>query len=203
MELAYLLYQKNLFLSQKMYAVIGMFEVVFRNTIDRHFLASKGGLWLENAVAPGGYLEITPGCEDSFRCVQEAIHKLGLRYTHDRLIAKLTLGFWTYQFSKKEFAASGSTLLEIFPKRPFGISQKVVFQHLIRINDTRNRIAHYEPICFDHENISTERTVKRYQLIKEMLDWLGCNSQNILSGINNIKDTVEEIEQIVQACRFV
>jgi hypothetical protein len=104
-----------------------MFEIILRNSIDRHFVSLKGDLWLEDAVQQGGYLDVSSGCEDSFHSVQEAIHKLGLDYTHDRLIAKLTFGFWTYQFSKKEFAASGSTLLQIFPNRPFGTRQKDVF----------------------------------------------------------------------------
>lgn len=30
------LYRANLLLSQKMYAVIGVFEVILRNSIDRH-----------------------------------------------------------------------------------------------------------------------------------------------------------------------
>jgi hypothetical protein len=69
-------------------------------------VSQKGGTWLEDAVGPGGYLDISPGCEDSFHSVQEAIQGLAENYTHDRLIDKLTFGFWRYQFGKKEFAAS-------------------------------------------------------------------------------------------------
>src|SRR5581483_2142517 len=114
------LYRMNLRLSQKMYAVIGMFEIILRNSIDRHFIATKGLSWLEDAVAPNGYLAVSPGCEYSLHTVQEAIQKLGTEHTHDKLVTKLTLGFWTYLFSKKEFAAAGSTLLQIFPNRPHG-----------------------------------------------------------------------------------
>jgi hypothetical protein len=121
------LYRVNILLSQKMYAVLGMFEIILRNSIDRHFVSVKGNTWLEDAVQPGGYLDVSPGCEDLFHAAYEGIHKLGMDYTHDALIAKLNFGFWTYQFAKKEYAASGSTLLQIFPNRPFGINQKVVF----------------------------------------------------------------------------
>ncbi|HWJ27338.1 MAG TPA: hypothetical protein VNS32_12405 [Flavisolibacter sp.] len=172
-----------------------MFEIILRNSIDRHFVSLKGDLWLEDAVQQGGYLDVSSGCEDSFHSVQEAIHKLGLDYTHDRLIAKLTFGFWTYQFSKKEFAASGSTLLQIFPNRPFGTRQKDVFKDLIRINDTRNRIAHYEPLCFEKETgmISIAAIQKRYNLIIEMLEWLGCSPQKILFGIDDVQKAIDEI----------
>src|SRR5258705_8601959 len=192
------LYRSNLRLSQKMYAVIGLFEVIMRNSIDRHFIAINGSFWLEEAVMQDGYLNLSPGCEDSFHAGQEAIHKLGSEYTHDRLIAKLTFGFWTYQFSKKEFAAAGSTLLQIFPNRPHGIHQKDVFKSLIRVNDTRNRIAHYEPICFDKRTgaISSIPIQRRYDLIVEMLGWLGCNPKKILYGIDGVQKVLQEINSI-------
>jgi len=192
------LYRLNLRLSQKMYAVIGLFEVILRNSIDRHFIPNKGPFWLEEAVMDNGYLDISPGCEDSFHAVQEAIHKLGQEYTHDRLIAKLTFGFWTYQFSKKEFAAAGSTLLQIFPNKPHGIRQKDVFKNLIRINDTRNRIAHYEPICFDKTTgtISSIPIQRRYELVVEMLGWLGCNPKKILYGMDGALKIAHDINSI-------
>lgn len=119
-----------------------------------------------------------------------------MEYTHDRLIAKLTLGFWTYQFASKEFAAAGSTLLEIFPNRPFGTRQKQVFQNLVKINDIRNRVAHYEPVCFEKNVISTDRAGRRYGLILELLEWLGCNQQQILYGIDGVKEAIRAIDSV-------
>jgi hypothetical protein len=126
------------------------------------------------------------GSENSLYSVHDAIHGLGLEYTHDRLIAKLSFRFWRYQFAKKEFAASGSTLLEIFPNRPFGTRQKDVFGHLTKINDVRNRVAHYEPICFDNLIISTEQVTRRYRLILDLLHCMVCNPTRILYGIDGV-----------------
>jgi hypothetical protein len=188
------LYRLNLRLSQKMYAVIGLFEVILRNSIDRHLNSLKGAFWLEESVMQHGYLDVSPGCEDSFHTIHEAIQKLGIDYSHDKLIAKLTFGFWAYQFSKKEFAAAGSTLLQIFPNRPHGIRQKDVFKNLIRVNDIRNRIAHYEPICFDKSTgaISSVLIQHRYNLIIEMLYWLGCNPRKILYGIDGVQKVIHD-----------
>lgn len=192
------LYRANIILSQKLYAVIGIFEIVLRNSIDRHFLSRKGVEWLAESIQPGGYLEANAGCEDSFHAIQEAVLKLGISYTHDRLITRLTFGFWTYQFAPKQFAAGGNSLLDIFPNRPFGTKQKVVFQHLIRINDVRNRIAHYEPVCFDKNTgaISTILVEKRYQLIPELLYWLGCNPNKILYGIDGVRNAINILKTI-------
>ena len=84
--------------------------------------------------------------------------------------------------------ASGNGLLSIFPNRPVGVSQKIVFQDLMRINDIRNRIAHYEPICFDKDAgvISTTQVLHRYDLIRDLLYWLGCNVRSILYGIDGV-----------------
>lgn len=190
------LYRANIFLSKQLYAVIGMFEVVLRNSIDRHMIKQKGNFWLEEAVDPGGYLDINPGCEDSFHSVQEAIQGLSIRYTHDKLIAKMTLGFWRYQFAAKEYAASGSTLLSIFPKRPFGVKQKDIFKRLVKVNEIRNRIAHHEPICFDGNVISTARTQRRYDTMLELFTWLGCDTKKILYGIDYVPRSIAAINRI-------
>jgi hypothetical protein len=187
------LYRANIALSQQLYGVIGVFEVILRNSIDRYMIAQQGDEWLENAVTSGGYFDISPGCEITYHSVQEAIHRLGIQYTHDELITKLTFGFWTYLFSPKEFAAAGSSLLGAFPNRPFGTKQKTIFQNLVKINDLRNRIAHHEPICLEKDIISINRTEKRYLLILELLSWLGCNPQQILSGIDRFDHSLSTI----------
>src|SRR5262245_36821208 len=117
------LYRANIQLSQKMYAVIGVFEVILRNSIDRHFLEKKGNNWLVNAVQPDGYLTGKVGCEYSYQAICDGIDKLGRNYIHDKLITTLSFGFWTYQFATKQYAAAGNTLLEIFECRPFGTKQ--------------------------------------------------------------------------------
>lgn len=192
------LYRANIVLSEKLYAIIGMLEVILRNSIDRHFVSIKGNYWLEDAVRPGGYLDVSAGCEDSFHVAQESIQKLGLAYTHEGLISRLTFGFWTYQFAKKQFAAAGSTLLEIFPNRPLGVNQKTVFQDLVKINEIRNRIAHYEPICFQKgtEMVSTTHAASRYMLILELLHWLGCNPRRILYGLDGVSRAIAVVNLI-------
>lgn len=195
-ERALQLYKANIALSQQLYGVIGLFEIILRNSIDRHMIVRRGSEWLQEAVAPGGYLDINPGCEKSFHLIQEVIQKLALEYTHDRLITKLTLGFWTYQFAPKEFAAAGSTLLEIFPNRPFGTRQKQIFQNLVMINDIRNRIAHHEPVCFEKNSVSTDRAMRRYELILKLLGWLGCDQKKMLHGIDGVREAIHVVSNV-------
>jgi hypothetical protein len=191
------LYRANLILSQKIYAVVGQFEVVLRNSIDRHYRSIHGEDWLADAVQPGGFLD-NPGCEDAYHSVQEGIYSLKEKYSQDTMVARLTFGFWTYQFSPRVFAAGGNTLLRIFPDRPFGTNQKKVFQELIRVNEIRNRIAHHEPICFDKKtvSISTIYAAKRYYLIIELLKWLGADPKKMLYGIDGVQKAMAFVDSI-------
>lgn len=187
------LYRANIRLSQKLYAVIGLFEIVLRNQIDRHFIALKGPQWLEDAVESGGYLD-APDCENSYHSIQEAIHRLGTKYSHEGLIAALTLGFWTYQFGKYEYPASGNTALNIFINRPKGVTYKEMQQYLMKINILRNRVAHHEPVCFDDFGlISTAMVVKRYALIKDLLQWMGCDPDELFYGIDGVQKEINYI----------
>lgn len=192
---AELLYRTNIRLSQELYAIIGLFEVILRNTIDRHYSQTKGEFWLEEAVEPGGFLD-APGCEDSFHNVHEAIFRLQNKYTHEGLIAQLTFGFWVYLFAPKQYSAAGNSLLNIFVNRQFGTKQKDIMKQLVRINETRNRVAHFEPLCFDQNEISTQKIRKRYTLVLEMLHWLGCNPSMILYRLDKAENAIVLIEAI-------
>ena len=137
--------------------------------------------------------------EDSFHIIQQAIQKMETTYTLDGLITKLSFGFWTYQLAKKQYAAAGSSLIEVFPNRSFGTKQKDIFQNLVRVNDIRNRIAHYEPICFDKDTgaVSTVLVLHRCrELILELLSWLGCNVRRILYGIDGVPKAIGIVNTI-------
>ena len=189
------LYRANMKLSAALYTVIGIFEIILRNSIDRHMTKALGKEWLADAIKPGGYLE-TRGCERSYRDVKKKVRSLGDAYTHDKLVSELTFSFWVYQFANKQFAACGSTLLDIFHNRPFGIFQKDIFQFLVKIKDLRNRIAHYEPICFHNQTISITETYKRYQTLLQLLSWLGCHPRKILFVLDRVPHRIQTISTL-------
>jgi hypothetical protein len=137
------------------------------------------------------------GCEKSLNTVENIITKLGVYYTHDKAVAELTFGFWTYQFASKEFAAAGSTLLQILPGRPFGTNHTKVFKKLTSINRIRNRVAHHEPICFGTPlSISTIYATQKYNQIMEVLNWIGVDSNAFLYGIDGFQKEKQYIEDL-------
>lgn len=192
------LYRANIVLSQQMYGIIGMFEITLRNCIDQHLKQLYGPEWLVEAVSENGFFNTNPGCEETFNNVHHAIQKLGAEYCHDKLIAQLSFGFWKYFFSKREYVATGNSLINIFLDRPFGTNQKLIYQNLTQLVVLRNRIAHLEPICFVKKThtISTIFVRKRYHLILEMLRWLGFDPKELLHEIDHVSEAIQAIENL-------
>ena len=48
------LYRYNIRLSQELLAVVGCFEVILRNKIDKQFIAQYGNNWLRDLILPNG-----------------------------------------------------------------------------------------------------------------------------------------------------
>ena len=197
-RLAMTLYRANVRLSTELFSILCLFEVALRNAIDRHYQTTMGRNWLFNATQPvTGYLH-TPGCEKSLSNMKDVIGKLGTSYTHNKAMAELMLGFWIYQFASKEFAAAGSTLLQIFPDRPFGTNHSRVFKTLKSVNKIRNRIAHHEPICFGTAplSISSSHAAEKYNQILEVLKWMMVDTKAFLYGMDGFEQEKRSIDKL-------
>lgn len=183
------LYKLNIQLSACLFGVMNLFEVVLRNHIDqyyrRHFNDNQ---WLKNGCGQGGMFShpsfIRSGFETRTR-ILTTIAGLGNSYTHDRLVARLNLGFWTYMFSPIQFRVGGQGLHKIYISRPKGTSQSQIFNELDQVRSLRNRIAHHEPLCFDKAHqIDTDHTKTIYGYIIKHIEWLGYKSAELLLGLD-------------------
>lgn len=185
-------YKGNLRLSAKLFSVISVFEVIFRNAVDRHYQARYGDTWLLTQSGPEGFLA-RRGCERTRASVKEAI---GWRehYVHDKVVANLGLPFWRSLFNSKEFSAGGDTLLKIFPSRPRGkaLNHTYVYNKLHPVAKIRNRIAHHDAICFAPKSceISTEWPLKAYDSMTELITWLGFEPEKVLDGVDFVQEEI-------------
>lgn len=193
------LYRANLRLSHEVFSVLGVFEVVLRNRIDVHYKTVYNPVigndeWLLYAANPGGFYA-TGHTAKTQQSILNSITDLGGTYTHNKLLAELTFGFWRFQFGPKEFSAAGSTLLHIFVNRPHGTNHTTIFNKLKQINNIRNRIAHHEPICFDAmgHSISTTYVVNHYNEIVELLQWMNIDANDLFYGMNGVQKEVDFI----------
>lgn len=191
------LYRLNVGLSQQFHAILGIFEVVFRNAIDRHYSAYfEDAEWLKRQIAPRGFLSspvLSTGRRRhrSKKVIEKAIRNLGSLYSHDKLVAALTFGFWVNLFATLEFRFGGQTLHHIFTNRPKGTTPKHLFKCLMILLSFRNRIAHHEQICFNAQH-KKDLTIaqQHYDLLLQLTTWLGYHPSKLFSGLDETQSKI-------------
>jgi hypothetical protein len=190
---ALILYRYNIKLCQKFYGVLGVLEVVLRNAINEHYKSQlHDHNWLETQAQSGFLVNY-----------QDAIFKernklvSNRKYTHDKLVASLSLGTWTFMFSRNCYKNSGKTLLRIFPNKTHGLSRRDIYADLDKIRTFRNRIAHHEPLCFDSFGMINVAYVREiFALIVKFIDFLGYKSNELLYGVENPLQTMVRIDEL-------
>lgn len=188
------LYRYNLRLCQRFYGALNLFEVILRNAINEHYAAHYSDSdWIVNQADAGKLLEYN---KDEIRQTEAGYRRHGI-YNNDKMVASLTMGFWTKLFSKKRYKCGGKTLLQIFPNKKKGKNQADVYKDLTHIREFRNRIAHHEPICFDGiGNISTAFARSHYQLICEYIDYLGQQSDKVIQWAEKPDNIMHKIDAL-------
>lgn len=197
------LYRQNLRISQELLTVISCFEIGLRNAINKHCL-SMGTDWLKDgALRGGGGIFDNNNCRLTASNINDAVHKLGNNYSHNKLVAELGFGFWRYMFAQHQYTATGRTLLRIFPARPtttpaIQYNHTYVFNQLAQINNLRNRIAHHEPICFQlgYPLKSTVYVRQNYALIRQLFQWMSIDEAALLYGIDHINMLCNQIDAL-------
>lgn len=206
---ALILYRHNLKLSQSLFTLISVFEIVLRNQID--VCMKKHGAnadWLHDAVQNGGIFD-TQKCQ---YCHDEIIKKLNLlnkngTYSHDKLIAELNFGFWRYMLEPAQFNATGKIFMQILPSRPKSsptqhYNQKWFAAKLREINIIRNRIAHQETICLRQNGgnsvVDTSLARNVYHNILNLLHYMNIAADKLLYGLNhkNILILCDKIDRL-------
>ena len=194
---ALILYRYNIKLCQKFYGVLGVLEVVLRNAINEHFKTHlQDNDWLATQSQNGflfHYQDII------VKEINKLIHNH--KYTHDKLVASLSLGVWTFLFSRNCYKSSGKTLLQILPNKTHGLNQRDIYADLDKIRTFRNRIAHHEPLCFDAlGSINVLYVNEIYTLVIKYIDFLGYRANELLYGVETPLSTIEKIDELAKTC---
>jgi Abi-like protein. len=193
---ALILYRYNIKLCQKMYGVLGVLEVVLRNSINEHFKTKlSDDNWI-NTQATSGFLLSSQS--EIFKERDKLVN--GGRYTHDKLVASLSFGIWTFMFSRNCYKKSGKSLLNLFPNKTRGMNQADIYRELDSIRLFRNRIAHHEPLCFNHLGAIHVGYVQHiYVLITKYLQFMDYKTSEILFGVETPTSTIEKIKELANS----
>lgn len=201
------LYRYNIKLSQELLAVVGCFEVVLRNKINKQFIAQYGCDWLRDLILPNGSFYSDYRVQKTKNIIKKAYEGLVRTnaYNHSKLLSEMEFGIWKYMFSNVQYSLTGQTLLLIFPNRPTSTRNRqynnsYIFQELDYINNLRNRIAHHEPVCFgngtNHASIDTSYALNRYSRILTLLHWLGIDGNILLYGLDDVVGCCNKINAL-------
>ena len=180
------LYRNNIMLCKAIYGILNVFEVVLRNAINEHYKTYFDDKnWIRNQLQPGGMLESHPQCAATIKTIADLENK-GM-YTNDRVVSSVTFGFWTYLFTKRPYQSGGKSLLRIFPDKEKGLGQRAIYNELQAVKSFRNRIAHYEAICFDSMGSKSTSTVREnYAIIVKYIQFLGFSESSLFYGLDVI-----------------
>ena len=193
---ALILYRYNIKLCQKLYGVLGVLEVVLRNSINEHFKTKlSDNNWIETQATSGFLLS----SQSEIFKERDKLVNSG-KYTHDKLVASLSFGIWTFMFSRNCYKNSGKSLLNIFPNKTHGMNQADIYRELDRIRLFRNRIAHHEPLCFNHSGaIYVDYVQYIYDLITKYLHFMDYKTNEILYGVETPTSTIAKIKELTNS----
>lgn len=100
-----------------------------------------------------------------------------------------------YLFTRRNYRVGKKTFLRIFPNKAHGVMQRDVYRELTEIREFRNRIAHYEPICFDASGmVSTAFARHHYELIRKYIDFMGIPADSTLGFIEKPDAIIRRLE---------
>lgn len=171
-------YIYNIELCKSLYPLINIFEVALRNSMDNALATFYGTQDWNNVIV------LLPSETTMITDAKLKIKRNGKNYSHGRLVAELTLGFWVALMGRKyntqsfQFAIIKNTLHGCpANQKKSGAIQK----NLSEIRFLRNRIAH-------HERISHWKDIsQKHDLLLNFIFWLNKDIHKIAVENDNFK----------------
>lgn len=174
-------YKVNIQASEAIYPALHIFEISLRNKINEIAIRTWGKDWLLGEKVAFNDFHL-----GKIQKAKQTLIKQRKEATTSRIIAELSLGFWTGLFDKNYFHHFSSKIIHsVFQNLPKETPKrnKRIRTSLRNIRNFRNRIFHYEPIL--GENYQAE---KRYNELLEVITWISLGTRDWLSSFSREKD---------------
>jgi hypothetical protein len=160
----------NSALCEALFSTLHVLEIALRNSIDRVLHANlpsstPGGVGAAGLPSAGCWLDAFPGVlgtweQEEVRRVKQRLLRERKRVTRHRLLAGLSLGFWTGLFTRRYEISPHSSyspgqrtalwpkhLKAVFPAIPRRLATRDhVYRQLRPIGELRNHVFHHRPI---------------------------------------------------------
>lgn len=170
---------RNIVLSESMYPVLHLLEVVMRNSIHDSFSNYFTG--------PDWYDEpwLQPGHRIMVEAAKSELSRLGKTIVPDRVVAELKFGFWCGMFHSAYETRNGAwpmLLPVVLPRVPKSWrTRPKVKARVESARAIRNRVFHHEPITNFPNLIQTHRE------LVEVLGWFSPEARKHLEAICRFK----------------
>ena len=195
------------------FPLLQVLEITLRNAIHKEARLTLGPYWFDNiAIRPTHNLFRTQASAQqravnqhtrSIQSARDSIRRdLGLRPSaqiqEDRIVAKVTFGFWTNLFNSafdvnRNAQALWSNLLRpVFPNTPRRARGRNTIQSkLVVIRGFRNKAFHHEPIWNIGQPATVQDAMTRLndtkELIVEVIRWISLDSEALAHKAGYIK----------------
>jgi len=183
---AWLLYQYNIELSESLYTSLSILEITLRNVIHRELTNKYNSLEWYNEFAFHKNLE---PLHNMILSAKENLNRDNKAITPDNIVATLNFGFWTSVFNYRYERILWNKLRFAFPHMPRKRrTRKNVSSAINRIRQRlRNRVYHYEPICW-----KINRTKQLHDEIYQLLGWINEESIAWLNNFDRFPNVIDQ-----------
>lgn len=208
------LYLDNLRLAQSFYIPLSVLEVALRNALhdvlansfqsDNWLLTQQTGFMIDEKLTYFDKRRNERVTNDKvLKMIQAAIREFKEQRKYDpphgtAIIAELNFGFWTTLFSRKYYFILNQAPLRAFPNRPRGTSWETINDKLQEVRTFRNRVYHYEPLCFKKNTsniLCFSQLQHTHSSITELLSWLNPELLGWLADADRVPDTLKTIQK--------
>ncbi len=174
------LYRWNIEISQSFYAPLALLEITLRNKIDQIFRTHFGHRdWLTQDLPPK---LLKPVVE-----IEIKLTRAKKDPTNSAVLAELNFGFWTTLFNRQYAKLFWKPLHRAFRHLPSHQRRRTeVSSRLNHIRTFRNRIYHYEPICWNAEALR-----KKAREIEELTTWLNPEVERWAKPFRQFENTMK------------
>jgi len=196
------------------FPLLQVLEITLRNAIHKEAHQALGAFWFDNiATRPSGSLStsqqrVVRQCHNSIKNARDQIRR-DLRLSpsatvlEDRIVAKVTFGFWTNLFNaafdvnRNTQALWPALLRSVFPNAPKRARDRSIIQgKLIAIKGFRNKAFHHEPVWNIGQPASIADAMLKLldtkELILEVIRWMSVEGEELVRKAGYV-NTIERI----------
>jgi hypothetical protein len=179
-------YKANVEVSESFYSTLSVFEVAYRNSLNRELTIKYATQDWHNHIVN----EV--GLKDLHREIKEAQRHIVNRneiVTGSKVVAELTLGFWVRLLNAEYERILWKDLRRAFPYMPKKDRQRhKVSSPINKIRNFRNRIFHHEPILWDLNAVN-----QIHSDIHKVCGWINNDLPNFVSTFDRFPEVLNRV----------